>query len=151
MWQYDPIIPNSSTSIIRTRFSLIFIRIFFSQCFLYLGVPFSSIPHDCLFLHWSQHSCCLFTSHNRYLRTWPGKQKPPSISSTTHSIISSSETASEKKSDLWYCSSGYLLIIEIPTAFTILAPCFAIPSVSYLRPTMNPVIFWRNRIGTPLY
>ena len=33
------------------------------------------------------------------------------------------------------------------TAVTILAPCLAMPPRSYSRPTMNPVMFWRNRSG----
>ena len=33
------------------------------------------------------------------------------------------------------------------TAITILAPSFAIPPASYSRPTMKPVMFWRNTSG----
>ena len=33
------------------------------------------------------------------------------------------------------------------TAVTILAPSLAIPPASYSRPTMNPVMFWRNTSG----
>ena len=33
------------------------------------------------------------------------------------------------------------------TAVTIFAPCLAMPSFSYLRPTMKPVMFCRNTSG----
>ena len=33
------------------------------------------------------------------------------------------------------------------TAITIFAPSRARPRFSYSRPTMNPVMFWRNRSG----
>jgi hypothetical protein len=33
------------------------------------------------------------------------------------------------------------------TAVTILAPCLAMPPASYWRPTMKPVMFWRNTSG----
>ena len=35
----------------------------------------------------------------------------------------------------------------VDTAVTIFAPCFAIPSFSYFRPTMKPVMFCRNTSG----
>jgi hypothetical protein len=35
----------------------------------------------------------------------------------------------------------------VATAVTILAPCRAMPSVSYFRPTMKPVIFCRKTRG----
>ena len=33
------------------------------------------------------------------------------------------------------------------TAVTSFAPSFAMPPASYSRPTMNPVMFWRNTSG----
>ena len=36
----------------------------------------------------------------------------------------------------------------VATAVTILAPLRAMPSFSYLRPTMKPVMFCRNTSGT---
>ena len=33
------------------------------------------------------------------------------------------------------------------TAVTIFAPSLAMPPASYSRPTMNPVMFWRNTSG----
>lgn len=35
------------------------------------------------------------------------------------------------------------------TAFTIFAPCLAMPPCSYSRPTMNPVMFCRKTRGMP--
>ena len=35
----------------------------------------------------------------------------------------------------------------LATAMTSFAPSFAIPASSYSRPTMNPVMFWRNTSG----
>ena len=35
----------------------------------------------------------------------------------------------------------------VATAVTIFAPSFAIPDASASRPTMNPVMFWRNTSG----
>ena len=38
---------------------------------------------------------------------------------------------------------------ELATAWTILAPSFAMPARSYWRPTMKPVMFCRKTSGTP--
>ena len=38
--------------------------------------------------------------------------------------------------------------LAVDTAVTIFAPCLAMPSLSYLRPTMKPVMFCRNTSGT---
>jgi hypothetical protein len=38
--------------------------------------------------------------------------------------------------------------LAVATAVTILAPCRAMPSFSYLRPTMKPVMFCRKTSGT---
>ena len=35
----------------------------------------------------------------------------------------------------------------LATAVTSFAPSFAIPASSYSRPTMKPVMFWRNTSG----
>ena len=37
----------------------------------------------------------------------------------------------------------------VATAVTILAPSLAMPPFSALRPTMNPVMFWRKSRGMP--
>ena len=38
--------------------------------------------------------------------------------------------------------------VAVATAVTILAPCLAMPSLSYLRPTMKPVMFCKKTRGT---
>ena len=37
--------------------------------------------------------------------------------------------------------------LEVETAVTSLAPFLAMPSFSYFRPTINPVMFWRRWVG----
>jgi len=42
---------------------------------------------------------------------------------------------------------GAKLVTAVATAVTSFAPCLAMPSASYLPPTMKPEMFWRNSSG----
>ena len=61
------------------------------------------------------------------------------IGAAAHAVIAGAEAAADQHGDL-----GHL---AVATAVTSLAPCLAMPSASYLPPTMKPEMFCRNSSG----
>ena len=96
---------------------------------------------DAVAPHGGEHARGLLAAHHADARVRPHPQEARRVRAAAHAVVAGAEAAADDDRELRHRA-------RVATAVTIFAPCLAMPSASYLRPTMKPVMFCRNTSGT---